>query len=522
VIGKGGMATVCRAHQPSMNRDVAIKIIAPDLASDPEFLARFEREAKIVANLQHPHILPVYDFGHDNGMTYLVMRLMLGGSLAQELHGGPIPVERVIELTRQIGSALDYAHLRGIVHRDLKPTNILLDETGNACLTDFGIAKMISGGPTTGLTATGQVMGTPTYMAPEQWRAEPVDARTDVYAFGVILYQMLLGQVPFAAETPHGLMYQHLDKRPPAPRSIKPDLPAGIEPVITKALAKHREDRYASAGELAHDLERALLAPRRLPEQTDLEARQVGTYVTEIDTSDQGAYDAIIEDELLAQAPIEENPDLQPTVPPPTAPHPPRYAPPPAGPTFQAPPVYSPPPAYPPPVQQAPLYAPQPDHVPTPYPYEAPGAALNRWLWVLGVGIAGIVVLVVAVVLVIGVLSSGGDNNTSGPTLPPPPAASATPAVRPTVAVTAPANGTQIDLGDAVTIQFTASDARGVTRVELRRFDVVLTAISGNNQATFQGSFDYTPDSTGAHTLEVVPWSGDIRGDPAAITIYAR
>ena len=238
LIGKGGMALVYRAHQPSMERDVAIKILAPELAMDPEFTARFEREAQIVAHLQHPHILPIYDFGYEDGKTYLVMRLMEGGTLAQELRKGAMPLVRVIELAQQIGSALSYAHQRGIVHRDLKPTNILLDGMGNAYLTDFGIAKLLSSGTATGLTGTGVIMGTPTYMAPEQWRAEPVDGRTDIYAFGVILYQMLLGQVPFAAETPHGLMYQHLDQKPPAPHLVRPDVPINVEPVLAKALAK--------------------------------------------------------------------------------------------------------------------------------------------------------------------------------------------------------------------------------------------------------------------------------------------
>ncbi|MBN1679484.1 MAG: serine/threonine protein kinase, partial [Anaerolineae bacterium] len=272
IIGKGGMATVYRAYQPSMDRDVAIKVMSPDLAEDPEFIARFEREGQIIAKLQHPHILPVYDFGRSDGLAYLVMRLVMGGNLAEELQSGAQPMERVLTLTHQIAAALEYAHLRGIVHRDLKPTNVLLDDMGNAYLTDFGIAKLLAGGPTTGLTATGAVMGTPTYMAPEQWRAEPVDGRTDIYALGVILYQMLLGQVPFAAETPHGLMYQHLDKEPPPPHTLKPDLPLSIEPVIAKALAKKPEERYASAADLVKELERALQAPPRLPEQTDFEA----------------------------------------------------------------------------------------------------------------------------------------------------------------------------------------------------------------------------------------------------------
>jgi len=325
VIGKGGMATVYRAHQPSMDRDVAIKIISPELAAEPEFAERFEREARIIARLQHPHILPVFDFGREGETIYLVMRLMEGGNLAHELRGGALPIKRAIDLTRQIASALDYAHLRGIVHRDLKPTNVLLDNLGNAYLTDFGIAKMLSGGPTTGLTATGAVMGTPTYMAPEQWRAEPIDGRTDIYALGVIVYQMLCGQVPFSAETPHGLMYQHLDMDPPQPHTIKPDLPLTLEPVITKALAKRPEDRYASAGELAVALEEAIRQPSRLPEQTLFEQGRSGVTAAELDALE----DHMVEEDLLAHATADEAPDEAPTMPTEQAPAPPTIAPPP-------------------------------------------------------------------------------------------------------------------------------------------------------------------------------------------------
>ncbi|HMM29574.1 MAG TPA: serine/threonine-protein kinase, partial [Aggregatilineaceae bacterium] len=345
-IGRGGMATVYRAHQPSMDRDVAIKIISAELAAEPEFAERFEREARIIARLQHPHILPVFDFGREGEMTYLVMRLMEGGNLAHELRGGALPVKRAVELTRQIASALDYAHLRGIVHRDLKPTNVLLDNLGNAYLTDFGIAKMLGGGPTTGLTATGAVMGTPTYMAPEQWRAEPIDGRTDIYALGVIVYQMLVGQVPFAAETPHGLMYQHLDMEPPRPHSVKPDLPLSIEPVIDKALAKRPEDRYASAGELAAALEQAIQQPARLPEQTLFEAGRSGATAAELDALE----DRMAEEEMIRHGAGTGAPDEAPTMPadqaapaPPTIAPPPRYVPPPPAQPVQPPPTYQPP-----------------------------------------------------------------------------------------------------------------------------------------------------------------------------------
>jgi len=251
-IGRGGMADVYRARQESMDRDVAVKVMAESLAANPEFLARFEREARVIARLQHPHILPVIDFGRSGDYVYLVMRLIGGGSLAERLESGPFTLRQVDRLLSQIASALHYAHQRGVIHRDLKPNNILLDEEENAYLTDFGIAKMLAA--TSGahsLTATGRVMGTPAYMAPEQWRSEPVDARTDIYALGVILFEMLMGNLPFQAETPFAMMYKHFDTPPPLPRIINPDLPDQVEVILTRALAKHPGQRYPSAEALA-------------------------------------------------------------------------------------------------------------------------------------------------------------------------------------------------------------------------------------------------------------------------------
>ncbi|WP_119068625.1 serine/threonine-protein kinase [Aggregatilinea lenta] len=530
VVGKGGMATVYRAYQPSMHREVAIKIIAPGLASDPEFMARFEREAQIIARLQHPHILPVYDFGRDESNAYLVMRLMDGGHLAAELDG-PLKPERVVELTRQIGSALDYAHRRGIVHRDLKPTNILLDEMGNAYLTDFGIAKMVAGTATTGLTAPGAVMGTPTYMAPEQWRAQPVDGRTDVYALGVIVYQMLLGQTPFSAETPHGLMYQHLDVEPPAPHTLQPDLPMSIEPVISKVLAKDPEDRYASAGAFAEALDGALNAPVRLPEQTDFEAHRAaldlvaagepeGTGETELEPepASTGTYERMldqeVEDELMAGATTGEALDLQPTIPPTGAmPLSDSAA------TVQSPPAYTPPPPYQPPLyrEDAPAYQPPAE------PYvEAPQPAINRGLLLGGLAAAGVVVIVILVVLV-SLLGGGDDGQGAGPTSPPEPTITPTAEFRPAASIQSPTSGPTITLGDSVTIEFTAQDSRNpITRVELRRFDRVLDSVDVSNQSSYTGSFTYTPDSTGRHTVAVVPWSNGIMGDSASLTITVQ
>lgn len=257
-LGRGGMATVYRARQVSMSRDVAIKIMSSDLAEDPQYEARFAREAEVIANLQHPRVLPVHDFGRDGDHFYLVMRLIEGESLYQRLLRGPLTLAQATRYVAQIAEALDYAHSQGVIHRDLKPNNILIDALDNLYLMDFGLAKLLAA--TQSLTQTGTVIGTPAYMAPEQWRGEPVDARTDIYALGVILYEMLVGHPPFESDTPFTLMYKHVNDPPPAPREQRPDLPEAIEAVILTALAKSPLDRYPSAGALASDLVRAAQA----------------------------------------------------------------------------------------------------------------------------------------------------------------------------------------------------------------------------------------------------------------------
>lgn len=251
VIGRGGMATVYRAYQETMKRDVAIKVMKREISEDEEFIQRFEREAEIFAVLQHPHILPVIDFGRsDEGWIYIVFRLVEGGGLDTQIRAkGLIEVETAAKMLSQISSALTFAHEKGVIHRDLKSNNILLDDRDNAYLTDFGIAKMLAS--TTRLTNTDHIMGTPSYMAPEQWRGENIDARTDIYALGVIGYEMLSGMLPYTADTPFTLMYKHMNEMPESLSAMPKKIPEAVEAVIIRAMAKLPEDRFQSADEFA-------------------------------------------------------------------------------------------------------------------------------------------------------------------------------------------------------------------------------------------------------------------------------
>ncbi|MBN1285483.1 MAG: protein kinase [Anaerolineae bacterium] len=247
-IGQGGMAAVYRAVQKSVDRVVAVKVLASALAADPSFAERFEREARVIAKLEHPYIVPLIDYGTDQECAYMVMRYLEGGTLAERMAREQLTLAEIDRLLAQVCSALDYAHERDIIHRDIKPNNILLDQIDNAYLADFGIAKMVA---STSLTSMGILIGTPTYMAPEQGQGLQVDARTDVYALGVTLYALLTGRAPFEAESTPALLHQHSFKAPPPPRSLAPDLPDAVEAVVLKALAKDPNARYQSAGELA-------------------------------------------------------------------------------------------------------------------------------------------------------------------------------------------------------------------------------------------------------------------------------
>lgn len=248
-IGRGGMATVYLAQDPRFRRDVALKVMAAGLIDNPTFLVRFEREAQVIASLEHPAIVPVYDFGDEGGAPYLVMRYMPGGSLSDRLRRGPLTFTQAAEIISRLAPALDAVHARSIVHRDLKPGNILFDGYGNAYLSDFGIARLAQ----STVTLTGDaIIGTPSYMSPEQVRGEPdIDGRSDIYALGAILFEMLTGKQPYEATTPMGIAMKQITEPVPRIRAINADLPEEIETVIEKAMAKERQKRFASAGEMA-------------------------------------------------------------------------------------------------------------------------------------------------------------------------------------------------------------------------------------------------------------------------------
>ncbi len=254
-IGQGGMATVYRAYDPNFRREVAIKVLPANLLSQPDLRARFQREAETIAALEHPAIVPVYDFGEDpeSQQPYIVMRLMTGGSLADRLQAGPLDLSETVRLYRQLAPALDRAHTRGVVHRDLKPGNVLFDDTGNAYVADFGLAKLTDS--TTQLSATG-MMGTPAYMSPEQARGDKeIGPASDIYALGAMLYHTLTGRLPYDADTAVGMALRHVTDPVPQVSTSRPDLPRGCDSVIATAMAKAPTTRYDSASRMVSALE---------------------------------------------------------------------------------------------------------------------------------------------------------------------------------------------------------------------------------------------------------------------------
>jgi beta-lactam-binding protein with PASTA domain len=251
-IGHGGMADVFLAHDRLLDRDVAVKVLGAPFASDPTNVERFRREAQSAAGLNHPHIVAVYDWGEEDGTSYIVMEYVPGQTLREVIQSyGPIPPMEAARLAAEIADALSFAHAHGVVHRDVKPGNVLVTPQGDVKVTDFGIARAESGEP---LTKTGAVLGTATYFSPEQAQGFPLDGRSDVYALGVVLYEMLTATAPFTASSPVSVAYKHVRETPAAPSTLEPDVPGAMDRIVLTAMAKDADERYQSAQDLRGDL----------------------------------------------------------------------------------------------------------------------------------------------------------------------------------------------------------------------------------------------------------------------------
>ncbi len=244
-LGQGGMATVYKAYHAALDRYVAIKALHPALLEEPGFLARFQREAHLVARLEHPNIIPIYDFSEHEGRPYLVMKYIKGQTLKAYLAGQRPEMKEILRIVEAVGAALAYAHQQNVLHRDIKPSNVLLTDDGQIYLADFGLARIAAGSSST--MSGDMLIGTPQYISPEQASSRSdLDARTDIYSFGVMLYEMVVGQVPFSSDTPFSVIHDHIYTPLPMPRKIRPEVPEVVERVLLKALAKDRQDRYQS------------------------------------------------------------------------------------------------------------------------------------------------------------------------------------------------------------------------------------------------------------------------------------
>ncbi len=274
LLGRGGMAEVYKAHQPSLDRFVAIKLMHKFLAEEGDFFERFTREAKNVAALNHPNIIQIHDFDHEGDQYYMVMEFVDGGTLKQRINdlartGQAMPLNEALQIIKDVGSALAYSHKRNMIHRDIKPANVMLGTHGRAILTDFGIAKIVSSAK---FTASGSILGTPAYISPEQGLGQPGDHRSDIYSLGVMLYQLVTGRLPYDADTPVGVILKHVNEQLPPPRSINPNIPLGLENIIVKALAKDPANRYQTVDELMAHLN-DLSAAEAMPVPADSTVR---------------------------------------------------------------------------------------------------------------------------------------------------------------------------------------------------------------------------------------------------------
>jgi len=242
-LGQGGMATVFKAYHAALDRYVAIKVLHPAFKEEPNFLSRFQREARVVARLEHPNIVPIYDYAEHKGQPYLVMKFIEGQTLKARMNEKPLTKEDAVEIVDAVGGALAYAHKEGVLHRDVKPSNVLLSPDGSIYLADFGLARMAQAGAST--LSKDVMLGTPQYISPEQGQGvRDLDQGTDIYSFGVLLYEMVVGRVPFNADTPFSIIHDHIYTPLPLPTAVNPNVPEVVERVLLKSLAKDRKDRF--------------------------------------------------------------------------------------------------------------------------------------------------------------------------------------------------------------------------------------------------------------------------------------
>jgi serine/threonine-protein kinase len=382
-LGRGGMAAVYLAFDLKLDRQVALKLMDQQLSADPSFAARFEREAKTVASLDHSAIVPLHDYGEADGWLFLVMRYMKGGSLKELIAKGPLTQRGAYDVVRRIGGALDKAHSMGIVHRDLKPANILLDDEQEAYLSDFGIVK-VAQGDTEFLTETGQTLGTFAYMSPEQVMGKALDGRSDLYTLGIVLYEMLTGRHPFGEATTSGAMaVAHAQQAVPNIRDDNPAVSAAVNDVVQKTLAKDPNDRYATGREMTLALYEAL---------TGKPAAATGA-------ASAGVAAAAAAQKTAAQKPAKEKPATPPPAPEPAA----------QKPAAQEPAV--------PPVQQPAQPATRQPAAPTStaQPASEPAAKQKRKTPVWIFAVIGVVVIVcIAIAAVAGLSVFGGSDDENG------------------------------------------------------------------------------------------------------------
>jgi serine/threonine protein kinase len=401
-LGRGGMAVVYLARDPYMKRHVAIKVLAAQHA-DPGFLSRFRREAEVIAALEHPAIVPVYDYGEHNGRPYIVMRYMAGGSLASRMAKGRLSVAEAAAILDRLAPALDEAHGRGVIHRDLKPGNILFDQQDRPYIGDFGIVKITQiGAPT--LTQEGGVLGTPAYMSPEQARGHiTLDGRSDVYALGVILFEMLTGSQPFQADTPMAVALAHVLDPVPHILPRRPDLPPETDAVIEKALAKDPDDRYPTATALAAAVNQLAKGEPATPPAARPAARQRVTSVEDT-VAYQPVPPSIAKATPPPAAPPKAEPAARPTTPPKVEPVVRPTTPPPARPTTPPAARLAMPPAARP--VTSPAAAKRPEK----------GRRRRPPMWVWGLGGGAVVVVAIVGILWGGGILAGGDTATRTPT----------------------------------------------------------------------------------------------------------